>query len=214
MPSGTHHARLALVERIDGLLMFGKGLLLMAIVALSYPTALVGEYLTTPAGEAAVATNGLLVLGTSAAWNIFLLALRPERGLLKPGVPLELIASARRRVALGFVIYVVATGLALVNAYLGLGISTAMWGSGRSRPTGRSTAANDGRPMGQAGGQRRLRRVNADGLVARSSLVGAHASQITRPGSSAAACAGRRVASFPADCRPMNDLISLREAER
>jgi hypothetical protein len=51
----------------------------------------------------------------------------PERRLLKPGVPLELIASARRRVALGFVIYVVATGLALVNAYLGLGISTAMW---------------------------------------------------------------------------------------
>ena len=124
----NHHARLALVERIDGLLMFGNGLLLMAIVALSYPTALVGEYLTTPAGEAAVATYGLLVLGTSAAWNIFLLALRPERGLLKPGVPPELIASARRRVALGFVIYVVATGLALVNAYLGLGIITAMWG--------------------------------------------------------------------------------------
>ena len=30
--------------------------------------------------------------------------------------------------ALGFVIYLVATGLALVNAYLGLGIITAMWG--------------------------------------------------------------------------------------
>jgi hypothetical protein len=68
------------------------------------------------------------VLGTSAAWNIFMLALRPERGLLKPGVPPELIASTRRRVALGFVIYLVATGLALVNAYLGLGIITAMWG--------------------------------------------------------------------------------------
>ena len=124
----NHHARLALVERIDGLLMFGNGLVLMAVVALSYPTALVGEYLTTPAGKAAVATYGLVVLGTSAAWNIFLLALRPEHGLLKPGVPPELIASARRRVALGFVVYVVATGLALVNAYLGLGIITAMWG--------------------------------------------------------------------------------------
>ena len=124
----NHHARLALVERIDGLLMFGNGLLLMTIVALSYPTALVGEYLTTPAGEAAVATYGLVVLGMCAAWNIFLLALRPDRGLLMPGVPLQLIASARRRVAIGFVIYVVATGLALVNAYLGLGIIAAMWG--------------------------------------------------------------------------------------
>jgi uncharacterized membrane protein len=39
----NHHARLALVERVDGLLMFGNGLLMMTIVALSYPTALVGE---------------------------------------------------------------------------------------------------------------------------------------------------------------------------
>ena len=108
--------------------MFGNGLLMMTIVALSYPTALVGQYLNTPAGKSAVATYGLFVLGTSGAWNIFILAFRPERGLLKPGVPPELISSTRRRVALGFVIYLVATGLALVNAYLGLGIITAMWG--------------------------------------------------------------------------------------
>ena len=76
----NHHARLALVDRIDGLLMFGNGLLLMTIVALSYPTALVGEYLNTPAGQAAAATYGLAVLAMCAAWNIFLLALRPERG--------------------------------------------------------------------------------------------------------------------------------------
>jgi uncharacterized membrane protein len=124
----NHHARLALVERVDGLLMFANGFVLMTVVALSYPTAIVGEYLNTDAGQAAVATYGLFVLGTSLAWNIFMLALRPERGLLKPGVPPELISATRRRVALGFVIYLVATGLALVNAYLGLGIITAMWG--------------------------------------------------------------------------------------
>jgi len=107
----NHHARMALVERVDGLLMFGNGLLL-----------------NTPAGKGAVVTYGLFVLGTSAAWNVFMLALRPERGLLKPGVPPELIASTRRHVALGFVIYLVATGLAFVNPYLGLGVITAMWG--------------------------------------------------------------------------------------
>ena len=72
-------------------------------------------------------TYGLAVLATSAAWNIFMLALRPERGLLRPGVPPEVIATTRRRVAFGFLIYLVATGLAAVNAYLGLGIMTAMW---------------------------------------------------------------------------------------
>ena len=166
-----HYARLAFVERIDGLLMFGNGLLLMTIVALSYPTALVGEYLNTPAGEAAVATYGLVVLGMCAAWNIFLLALRPERGLLKPGVPPELIASARRRVALGFVIYLVATGLALVNAYLGLGIITAMWWFwaviAYRTLKGREPLSAD---ASSRGGRRRLRRVNSDGLVPRPSL--------------------------------------------
>jgi uncharacterized membrane protein len=123
----NHHARLSLVDRIDGLLMFANGFLMMAIVALSYPTALVGEYLNTPAGRAAAVTYGIAVLATSAAWNIFMLALRPERGLLRPGVPPEVIATTRRRVAIGFLIYLVATALAAVNAYLGLGIMTAMW---------------------------------------------------------------------------------------
>ena len=42
-------------------------------------------------------------------------------------MPPDVIATTRRRVALGFLIYLVATGLAAVNAYLGLGIMTAMW---------------------------------------------------------------------------------------
>ena len=121
----NHHARLSLVQRTDGLLMFANGFLMMAIVALSYPTALVGEYLNTPAGRGAVVTYGLAVLATSGAWNIFMLALRPERGLLRPGVPPELI-DHRRRVAIGFLLprgHRARRG----DAYLGLGIMTAMW---------------------------------------------------------------------------------------
>lgn len=124
----NHHARLALVERVDGALMFGNGLVLMSIVALSYPTALVGEYLNTPAGKAAVVTYGLALLGTNAAWNVFMLALRPQRGLLKPNVSPERIASIRRRVALGLPIYAASTALAALNAYLGIAVITAMWG--------------------------------------------------------------------------------------
>jgi hypothetical protein len=43
---------LSLVQRTDGLLMFANGFLMMAIVALSYPTALVGEYLNPRRAEA------------------------------------------------------------------------------------------------------------------------------------------------------------------
>ena len=37
------------------------------------------------------------------------------------------MCSDARRVATGFVIYLVAAGLALVNAYLGLALITGMW---------------------------------------------------------------------------------------
>jgi uncharacterized membrane protein len=124
----NHHARMGLIERIDGLLMFANGLVLFMVVALVFPTALVGEYLTGPAGEGAVFIYAMFVLATSGAWNIFMLAMKPERGLLRPGVPASVIATIRRRVASGFIVYLVAAALALVNAYLGLGLVTAMWG--------------------------------------------------------------------------------------
>jgi uncharacterized membrane protein len=124
----NHHARMSLVLRVDGLLMFANGVLLLMIAAISFPTALVGEYLTGPAGRTAVVTYALLVLATSAAWNVFMFALKPERNLLKPGVSPAVISAIRRRVALGFAIYAVAVLASLVNAYLGLGLITTMWG--------------------------------------------------------------------------------------
>jgi hypothetical protein len=155
-----------------------------------------------PPGKAAVATYGLFVLGTSAAWNIFMLALRLERGLLKSGVSPELIASTRRRVALGFVIYLVAAGLALVNAYLGFGIITAMWGLWAviaywNQPSRTMV----GRRVERAG-RRRLRTGNSDGLVARSSLRRRpRQSDHSLRASFASACAGARsvsIRTFPA----------------
>jgi hypothetical protein len=41
--------------------------------------------------------------------------------------PAKQIATTRKRVAIGFMVYLVSAGLALVNAYLGLGLITAMW---------------------------------------------------------------------------------------
>jgi uncharacterized membrane protein len=124
----NHHARMGLIARIDGRLIFANGFVLFMVVTLVFPTALVGEYLTGPAGKGAVFTYAMFVLATSGAWNVFMLAMKPERGLLRSGVPTSLIATIRRRVASGFLVYVVAAGLALVNAYLGLALITAMWG--------------------------------------------------------------------------------------
>jgi uncharacterized membrane protein len=124
----NHHARMGLIARIDGLLMFANGFVLFMIATLSFPTALVGEYLTGSGAQGAVFVYAMFVLFTSGAWNLFMFAMKPERGLLRPGVPASLIARTRRRVAIGFMVYAAAAGLALVNAYLGLAVITAMWG--------------------------------------------------------------------------------------
>lgn len=124
----NHRTRVSLLERVDGLVVFGNGLLLMAVAALSFPTALVGEYLTGPAGKTAVVTYVIFVCAVNGAWNIVMLAFKSERGLLRAGVPAELIAKMRRRQALTFLICLSAIPVALVHKYLGLGLITAMWG--------------------------------------------------------------------------------------
>ncbi|MFL6238143.1 MAG: TMEM175 family protein [Actinomycetes bacterium] len=123
----NHHARMGLVARIDGLLMFANGFVLFMIATLSFPTAIVGKYLTGSGARGAVFVYAMFVLTQSGAWNLFMFAMKPERGLLQPGVPASLIARTRRRVGLGLVVYAAAAGLALLNAYLGLAIITAMW---------------------------------------------------------------------------------------
>src|SRR5258708_23805502 len=130
----NHHARMAWVERVDGLLIFSNGLVLLMIAALAFPTALVGEYLTGPAGTTAVATYALFVLGTSAAWNVFMIALKPERGLLRPGVSLEAISATRRRVRLGLVFHGATAGLFLLKASVRVGFFRCLrWLCGRTR---------------------------------------------------------------------------------
>src|SRR3954464_3048352 len=70
----NHHAGMGLIARIDGLLMFANGFVLFMIATLSFPTAIVGEYLTGSAAKGAVFTYAMFVLVTSGAWNLFMLA--------------------------------------------------------------------------------------------------------------------------------------------
>jgi len=122
----NHHAQLQMVKRIDGRLMFSNGLLLLMVVAVPFPTALVSEYLTRPGGRAAVAAYALLILMTNVAWNAFVWSMKPG-SMLKPGVPPEAVADLRKQVAMGLPVYLVAVAAALISAYLGVAVLTAMW---------------------------------------------------------------------------------------
>jgi len=91
------------IHRIDGLLMFTNGFVLFMIATLAFPTALVATTSPDPPPRVLCSVYAVFVLATSGAWNLVMLAMKPERGLLRSGVPASIIATTRRRVAMGFV---------------------------------------------------------------------------------------------------------------
>src|SRR5947209_16257589 len=73
----NHHARMGLIERIDGLLMFANGFVLFMIATLSFPTALVAKYFPGPAAKRAGLLHAVFGPVTTCAWRVSMFAMRP-----------------------------------------------------------------------------------------------------------------------------------------
>jgi uncharacterized membrane protein len=123
----AHHAYCRALARVDGLLMFSNGLLLLTVVAFPFATRVLSEYLTTPNGRTAVAAYALLTLINNLSWNLVSFAFKPERRLLRPDAPAATVRTVRRNAALAIPLYLTALGLALINQYVGVAFLTAMW---------------------------------------------------------------------------------------
>ena len=123
----NHHGILQKVDRVDPLLMFTNGLLLLLTSLYALGTELVGRYLLTPAGSVAVATYAALSLGVNVAFILLWQSITHGRRLLKASVPDTLVTQVRREIYLGLPVYAFALGVSLVNAYFGLIVLTAIW---------------------------------------------------------------------------------------
>lgn len=121
-----HHAVFKLVHRVDSVLLFSNGFLLLLITIVPFPTAVVAEYLRTPAANVAAAfysgTFVLISLGFSVLrWA----ATRQE--MLDPRAPEDCVRGLRRGYLVGPPFYILATLVAFVRPWLCLAICGGLW---------------------------------------------------------------------------------------
>ncbi len=121
-----HHAIFRLVRGADATLLFANGFLLMLVTVVPFPTAVVAEYLRTPAaGAACTLYSGFFVLIGIAFIVLLWAAFRPA--VLDPDASPATIARLRKSYWLGPPLYLAATVAAPFSPWLAMGICTALW---------------------------------------------------------------------------------------
>ena len=122
----THHGVFRLVTRSSPALVFTNGLLLLLVTATPFPTAVLSEYLATPAASAACAVySGFFVL-INVAYNALWWSVTRGK-LLNPTVPEGSVRAVTRTFLVGLPCYLTAVIASLWNAYLGLALCVALW---------------------------------------------------------------------------------------
>jgi uncharacterized membrane protein len=121
-----HHAVFRLVRRVDATLLIVNGLLLLVVTTVAVPTAVVAEYLRTPAAPvAATFYAGTFVLVSLAFYGLLMAGFRPS--VLDPAAPPATIARLRRSYLVGPPLYLLATVVAPFSPWVAMGICTALW---------------------------------------------------------------------------------------
>jgi uncharacterized membrane protein len=121
----THHDLMRLVRETTHFVLLANGCALIYVTFIPFPTAVLAANLGGPDTSTAVALYcGTFVFG-SAAFNLLVAAI--ARGqLCRPEVDAHALDRIRRGFRITFVIYLVATGMALVAPYVALALNVAV----------------------------------------------------------------------------------------
>ncbi|HEX3877666.1 MAG TPA: TMEM175 family protein [Bryobacteraceae bacterium] len=121
-----HHTIFKLVRRADARLLFANGLLLLLVSVVPFPTAVVAEYLATPAASAACELYALVFVLISLAFYLTMwFAFREST--LNPDASRKTVERFRRDYKLGPPLYTSAVIAAPFSPLLSMGICTALW---------------------------------------------------------------------------------------
>lgn len=123
----NHHSMFKLIQRTDTHFLFINGFLLLLTTSVPFPTALVSEYLTTPAATIACAVYAGVFVMINIAYNMLWWSASSHQRLLKSSVSRAQVQKLTRNYALGFPLYLLAMLLAFWNAYVSLGICSFLW---------------------------------------------------------------------------------------
>ena len=123
----SHHNIFKLVYKSDGAFLFANGFLLMLVAVVPFPTSLVAAYLTDPAAPMACAVYAGIFVVINIAYNLLWWTASRHHNLLYPEVTPIQVKMYTRSIRFGFPVYLLATALAFLNAYLTIAICTFMW---------------------------------------------------------------------------------------
>jgi len=121
-----HHVIFRMVRGVDARLLFANGFLLLVVTGVPFPTAVIAEYLLTPAARVAAAFYaGYFVLVSLSFLVLRTTAFRPA--VLDPEAPAKRIEGLRRSYWLGPPMYLLATASAIVSPWAAMGVCTGLW---------------------------------------------------------------------------------------
>lgn len=116
----NHHANLAHVERVDGRLLFANGFLLLMVTFVPFPTAVLGEHLTSDDANVAAAFYAGTYVLINVAWIIFWRSIVASRKAIAPSLTDPEVRAVNVALVIAFVSYTVAAGVAFVSAAAGV----------------------------------------------------------------------------------------------
>jgi uncharacterized membrane protein len=123
----NHHGFFKLVHRTSARLLFANGFLLMMTTAVPFSTALVTQYLRSPAAKPACAVYGATFVFISLGFSLLLRIVVKDPATRKPDVTEETLECVRKSWRLGPPLYILATVGAFLSPYVTIGICTGLW---------------------------------------------------------------------------------------
>jgi uncharacterized membrane protein len=121
-----HHSIFRLVRRVDVRLLFANGFLLMLVTVVPFPTAVVAEYLMTPAAPAACALYAGVFVGIAIAFYLLLMAAFRE-STLDPDASAATVSRLRRNYRWGPLLYLTAAIAAPFSPWAAMAICSGLW---------------------------------------------------------------------------------------
>lgn len=111
----NHHTIFKLIRRTDHVFLFLNGLLLMFVTFVNYPTALLAEYIETPAERVAAAVYSGTFVVIAILYNLLWRYASHQQRLLSRSASHKLAETITRQYQLGPVYYLLAFVLAFVS---------------------------------------------------------------------------------------------------
>jgi len=159
----NHHSIFGHLEKVDRPLIQLNLLLLLTIAFLPYPTGVLGEALARGEGTTTAAVfYGVTMVANALAWSALWVYGSWHRRLLNPSFPESERNAATFAFNIGAVVYLIALGVAFLNAYAFLAIQAVLALYYALDPLSRRAAHGPSTPAGAEGTQSEARRAPDD----------------------------------------------------